>query len=161
LASLIAGAILLLIAGGAITVTVVNNNTNNGGSGAAGLDGTKTSKSGTTEAPAARFDPAESGGAAVAENGSRYFFGRDFYVALADIQSLSGGYRVSSITLQEGTLPPCRYTNPSSGRFIYRRSDREYEVTVDLRFSIEAEVNVAEWTGRPQSSPCVGEGSAS
>ncbi len=163
-ASLIAGVILLLLVGSAVTVNIVNNNSNTTPPPSDGMKDDHTvnpgASSDTTTVSAVRFDPRENGNVDVAARGSRYFFGRDFYVGVGDVRkSDAGDLRMASLTLQERNLPKCQFVNPASGRFFLRRSNREYEVTVDITNVLAVGVNVVERTGtRTYSASCYGEG---
>ncbi len=172
LEGVVAGIVLLVVAGGAITISIVNNNSNSVSSDSSKTDSSAPSAGAADEMsrsepgapPPPRFDPSETGTVAVSSSSSRHFLGRKFYVAIGDLTEptgQTGPYRASSITLQEGDLPACTFTNTGGGRFWYRRSEREYEVTVDIRNQFSADVNVAEWTGRrTKADPCFGEETA-
>jgi hypothetical protein len=176
LGSLIASAILLVVTTSAITVAVTNNNTNTNtvGQGDApddesppttlasspipGRGNAIVSDSPPTSTFPVRFDPSEDGSTWISSNQSKFFFDRQFFVAVGQVSGTGSARVLSFMTLQEGTLAHCRFENVRPGRYFYRRSGREYEIQLDLPPGLGvADVNIAEWDGRKTyEEPCAG-----
>jgi hypothetical protein len=188
LASVAGGALLLAVTGGAVTVAVTNDSDSTATSAAAvdnpskndhrpssttpSLSTTTTaaasdpdsvyaSSSASTTSPAypVRYDPSENGSELISARNFYYFFDRTLYVEVEAISKQGDQFVLSKLTVQEGILPRCTFQNVHRGRFFYRRSGHEYELTLDLDNTFFVGVNVAEWTGRTTfTTPCAGEG---
>lgn len=177
LASVIGSALIAAVAGGAVTVAVTNNNNDTvtaAGAEDADKQGPTSTSTTTTTAPRpsplgatpstspafpVRYDPSENGSAVLSRRSFRYFFDRALYVEIESISRQGNQFVLSRLTVQEGVLARCTFENVHNGRFFYRRSEREYELTISFENEYAMSVNIAEWTGRTTfAGPCAGEG---
>lgn len=187
LASLVAGALLLMVTGSAAGISLVNRIRNDStqvvtGQAVAARDidsptvapvpsrprVTPTLSSADSPAvtaqdppaPAAaaisvKYDPDEHSTVPIYVNDFAYFFDHRLYITIGNL--VGDTTMIDRVTIQEGALAPCVFENVDGGRFVVRRSEREYEVTfdkTDVRFT-KVRVNVGEFIGRQLADvPC-------